>query len=81
MPIGHDHWNDSMFPPAPFNMKKFVNECRSLYGVLPQPHWVTTYYGGPVRNFEIMLQLHEFLASFLAFSKISYKMLMLLNLN
>ncbi|XP_028808144.1 lysosomal Pro-X carboxypeptidase-like [Neltuma alba] len=46
MPIGHEE-SDSMFPPAPFNMKTFVKECRSLYGVLPQPHWVTTYYGGP----------------------------------
>jgi len=47
MPIGHER-NDSMFPPAPFNMKKFVHECSRLYGVLPQPHWVTTYYGGYV---------------------------------
>ncbi|CAL0321957.1 unnamed protein product [Lupinus luteus] len=45
MPIGHDR-SDSMFQPAPFNMKEFVNKCNSLYGVLPQPHWVTTYYGG-----------------------------------
>ena len=47
MPIGHDS-KDSMFPPAPFNLNKFINECKSLYGVMPQPHWVTTYYGGQV---------------------------------
>ncbi|XP_057457115.1 uncharacterized protein LOC130748045 [Lotus japonicus] len=45
MPIGHDR-SGSMFPPAPFNMKSFVNECWSLYDVLPRPHWITTYYGG-----------------------------------
>ncbi|KAF7823313.1 lysosomal Pro-X carboxypeptidase-like [Senna tora] len=47
MPIGHER-NDSMFPAAPFNMKSFVDDCMSYYGVLPQPHWVTTYYGGHV---------------------------------
>ncbi|KAI4334307.1 hypothetical protein L6164_019017 [Bauhinia variegata] len=62
MPIGHDR-NDSMFPPAPFSMKSFVNECRTLYGVLPQPHWVTTYYGGP----DLKLILHRF-ASNIIFS-------------
>ncbi|ESW22122.1 hypothetical protein PHAVU_005G129100 [Phaseolus vulgaris] len=62
MPIGHER-NDSMFPPAPFNMKRFVHECRSLYGVLPQPHWVTTYYGGP----DLKLILHRF-ASNIIFS-------------
>ncbi|KAF7805660.1 lysosomal Pro-X carboxypeptidase-like [Senna tora] len=62
MPIGHDR-NDSMFPPSPFNMKSFVSECRTLYGVLPQPHWVTTYYGGP----DLKLILHRF-ASNIIFS-------------
>ncbi|WVZ00692.1 hypothetical protein V8G54_026761 [Vigna mungo] len=62
MPIGHER-NDSMFPPAPFNMKKFVHECSSLYGVLPQPHWVTTYYGG----YDLKLILHRF-ASNIIFS-------------
>ncbi|KAG2371461.1 serine protease [Vigna angularis] len=62
MPIGHER-NDSMFPPAPFNMKKFVHECSSLYGVLPRPHWVTTYYGG----YDLKLILHRF-ASNIIFS-------------
>ncbi|XP_028756877.1 lysosomal Pro-X carboxypeptidase-like [Neltuma alba] len=62
MPIGHDR-DDTMFPPAPFDMKSFVNECRSLYGVLPRPHWVTTYYGGP----DLKLILHRF-ASNIIFS-------------
>ncbi|XP_027343372.1 lysosomal Pro-X carboxypeptidase-like [Abrus precatorius] len=62
MPIGHER-NDSMFPPAPFNMKRFVHDCWSLYGVLPQPHWVTTYYGGP----DLKLILHRF-ASNIIFS-------------
>lgn len=55
MPIGHDS-KDSMFPPAPFNLNKFINECKSLYGVIPQPHWVTTYYGGQ----DLKLTLHRF---------------------
>ncbi|KAI9080156.1 hypothetical protein K1719_037834 [Acacia pycnantha] len=62
MPIGHDK-SDSMFPPEPFNMKSFVKECKSLYGVLPQPHWVTTYYGGP----DFKLKLRRF-ASNIIFS-------------
>ncbi|KAK4286392.1 hypothetical protein QN277_002953 [Acacia crassicarpa] len=62
MPIGHDR-DDTMFPPAPFDMESFVAECRSLYGVLPQPHWVTTYYGGP----DLKLILHRF-ASNIIFS-------------
>ncbi|KAK7839183.1 lysosomal pro-x carboxypeptidase [Quercus suber] len=55
MPIGHGS-KDSMFPPAPFNLNKFINECKSLYGVMPQPHWVTTYYGGQ----DLKLTLHRF---------------------
>ncbi|XP_062172691.1 uncharacterized protein LOC133878193 [Alnus glutinosa] len=53
MPIGHDS-NDSMFPPGPFNLNEFINECESLYGVQPRPHWVTTYYGG--RDLKLILQ-------------------------
>ncbi|OIW01984.1 hypothetical protein TanjilG_14015 [Lupinus angustifolius] len=45
MPIGIDR-EDSLFQPNPFNMKEFVNYCKNQYGVVPQPHWVTTYYGG-----------------------------------
>lgn len=46
MPIGHE--NNSMFPPAPFNLKNYIKDCKSLFGVLPQPRWITTYYGGHV---------------------------------
>ncbi|KAF2321715.1 hypothetical protein GH714_001781 [Hevea brasiliensis] len=42
--IGHDR--DSMFPAAPFNLDSYIKDCKSLFGVLPQPEWVTTYYGG-----------------------------------
>uniref|UniRef100_A0A7N2M9P5 Lysosomal Pro-X carboxypeptidase n=1 Tax=Quercus lobata TaxID=97700 RepID=A0A7N2M9P5_QUELO len=42
-------WNwQTMFPPQTFNLNEFINECKSFYGVLPQPHWVTSYYGGQV---------------------------------
>ncbi|XP_057452000.1 uncharacterized protein LOC130743788 [Lotus japonicus] len=52
-PICHDR-SGSMFQPAPFNIKRFVNESRSLYGVLSRPHWITTYYGGP--DFKLILR-------------------------
>ncbi|XP_027189501.1 uncharacterized protein [Cicer arietinum] len=44
MPIGTG--NDTMFQPDPFNLKRYVEECKKQYGVSPRPHWVTTYYGG-----------------------------------
>lgn len=46
MPIGTG--NDTMFQPDPFNLKRYVEECKKQYGVSPRPHWVTTYYGGHV---------------------------------
>ncbi|MED6155462.1 hypothetical protein PIB30_005666 [Stylosanthes scabra] len=45
MPIGVDE-DDSMFQPRRFSMKGFINSCKQQYGIIPQPHWVTTYYGG-----------------------------------
>ncbi|CAI0452726.1 unnamed protein product [Linum tenue] len=42
--IGHD--SDTMFPPEPFNINSFTKNCESRFGILPQPHWVTTFYGG-----------------------------------
>ncbi|KAJ0083416.1 hypothetical protein Patl1_30534 [Pistacia atlantica] len=62
MPIGHGH-NDTMFPPAPFDLNHFIKNCKSLFGVEPQPHWVTTYYGGR----DLKLILHRF-ASNIIFS-------------
>ncbi|OMO90296.1 ATPase assembly factor ATP10, mitochondria [Corchorus olitorius] len=62
MPIGHGN-NDTMFPPAPFNLNRFIKKCKSLFGVQPQPHWVTTYYGGH----DLKLILHRF-ASNIIFS-------------
>ncbi|TYI80501.1 hypothetical protein E1A91_D05G091700v1 [Gossypium mustelinum] len=62
MPIGHEN-NDSMFPPSPFNLTKFIRKCKSLFGVRPRPHWVTTYYGGH----DLKLILHRF-ASNIIFS-------------
>lgn len=56
MPIGHGH-NDTMFPPAPFDLNTFTNNCQSLFGVQPKPHWVTTYYGGRVCSSLYMLSL------------------------
>ncbi|KAG8483425.1 hypothetical protein CXB51_022239 [Gossypium anomalum] len=46
----------TMFQPEPFNLNNFIQECKSLYGVPPRPHWVTSYYGGH----DIKLILHRF---------------------
>ncbi|WCJ41673.1 Lysosomal Pro-X carboxypeptidase [Euphorbia peplus] len=61
MPIGHER--NTMFQFDPFDMENFTKECFKLFGVLPQPHWVTTYYGGH----DIKLILHRF-ASNIIFS-------------
>ncbi|KAL6341939.1 hypothetical protein AAG906_038184 [Vitis piasezkii] len=53
IPIGRGV-NDTMFPPAPFNLTTFSQDCTSLYGVAPRPHWYTTYYGG--HDIELILR-------------------------
>ncbi|KAA8544165.1 hypothetical protein F0562_022199 [Nyssa sinensis] len=62
MPVGHGI-NDTMFPPSPFDLNQFIEDCKNLYGILPRPHWITTYYGGH----DIKLILHRF-ASNIIFS-------------
>ncbi|XP_048140627.1 lysosomal Pro-X carboxypeptidase-like isoform X1 [Rhodamnia argentea] len=54
---------NTMFPPAPFNLNIFSNACKSVFGVPPRSHWVTTYFGGH----DIKLVLHRF-ASNIIFS-------------
>ncbi|KAK9185810.1 hypothetical protein WN943_026169 [Citrus x changshan-huyou] len=61
MPVGID--NTTMFPPDPFDLSNYINDCKKLYGVSPRPHWVTTYYGG----YDIKLILQRF-ASNIIFS-------------
>ncbi|KAK9939961.1 hypothetical protein M0R45_016640 [Rubus argutus] len=55
--------NDTMFPPYKFDLNKYIDDCKALYGVPPRPHWVTTYFGGQ----DIKLTLHKF-ASNIIFS-------------
>ncbi|KDP45057.1 hypothetical protein JCGZ_01557 [Jatropha curcas] len=45
IPMGIDS-NRTMFQHDPFVMEIFTESCKESYGVLPRPHWVTTYYGG-----------------------------------
>ncbi|XP_050210143.1 uncharacterized protein LOC126660614 [Mercurialis annua] len=45
IPIGADG-NDTIFPAAPFDMNQMNDYCFQAYGVLPRPHWITSYYGG-----------------------------------
>lgn len=40
--------NESMFPPSSYDYKEFAENCRTKYGVMPRPHWITTAYGGYV---------------------------------
>ncbi|KAI5602983.1 hypothetical protein BDE02_01G189400 [Populus trichocarpa] len=46
--------DNSMFQPNPFNLTDHIERCKSLYGVRPRPHWVTTYYGG--HDIKLILQ-------------------------
>ncbi|CAK9150485.1 unnamed protein product [Ilex paraguariensis] len=62
MPIGRGV-DDTMFPPEPFNSNSFIEDCKSMFGVVPRPHWVSTYYGGQ----DIKLVLKRF-ASNIIFS-------------
>ncbi|KAK9185822.1 hypothetical protein WN943_026181 [Citrus x changshan-huyou] len=55
--------NTTMFPPDPFDLSNYIDDCKKLYGVSPRPHWVTTYYGG----YDIKLILQRF-ASNIIFS-------------
>ncbi|KAI3683578.1 hypothetical protein L1987_84086 [Smallanthus sonchifolius] len=45
IPIGITS-NVSMFPSSPFDAKEFIDDCDKRFGVMPRPHWATTYYGG-----------------------------------
>ena len=58
IPIGIG--NDTMFEPNPFNIKRYVEGCKKIFGVSPRPHWVTTYYGGHVITLFFILILFLF---------------------
>ncbi|XP_076899353.1 uncharacterized protein LOC143553201 [Bidens hawaiensis] len=45
IPIGITS-NVSMFPSSPYDAKEHNNDCHKMFGVMPRPHWTTTYYGG-----------------------------------
>ncbi|XP_040990966.1 lysosomal Pro-X carboxypeptidase-like [Juglans microcarpa x Juglans regia] len=53
IPIGITNIN-TMFQPRPFILSNFTEGCRSIYGLPPRPHWVTTYYGG--HDIKVILQ-------------------------
>ncbi|MFQ6631552.1 hypothetical protein Gotur_009182, partial [Gossypium turneri] len=52
IPIGIE--NGTMFQPDPFNLTSFIQECKTIFGVPPRPHWVTSYYGG--HDIKLILQ-------------------------
>jgi len=39
-----------MFPPYEYNYTSFQEECLNDYGVKPRPKWITTEFGGHVRE-------------------------------
>lgn len=45
MPIGIGPKNP-MFETQPYSWTQSMAYCKSQYGVLPRPHWITTYFGG-----------------------------------
>ncbi|GKB75744.1 lysosomal Pro-X carboxypeptidase [Tanacetum coccineum] len=45
VPIGITS-NVSMFPRSPYDAQEFIEDCKTMFGVTPRPHWATTYYGG-----------------------------------
>ncbi|BAT99185.1 hypothetical protein VIGAN_10058100 [Vigna angularis var. angularis] len=51
IPIGIG--NDTMFEPNPFNLKRYVEGCKTTFGVSPRPHWITTYYAA--HNIKLVL--------------------------
>ncbi|KAK9280231.1 hypothetical protein L1049_013918 [Liquidambar formosana] len=62
IPIGISE-NVTMFQTEPYNLSSHIEDCKTMFGVLPRPHWVTTYFGGH----DIKLILHRF-ASNIIFS-------------
>ncbi|CAI9104937.1 OLC1v1003732C2 [Oldenlandia corymbosa var. corymbosa] len=55
IPIGGSD-NITIVREKPFNMKERNKQCKRHYGVVPRPHWVTTYYGG----YDIKMVLRKF---------------------
>ncbi|GFQ01024.1 lysosomal pro-x carboxypeptidase [Phtheirospermum japonicum] len=46
MPIGSGG-NGTLYERySPFKLRRFMQRCNNLNGILPRPRWVTTYYGG-----------------------------------
>lgn len=41
----------SMFPTYDFNYTSFKEECWKQYRVVPRPQWITTEFGGHVREY------------------------------
>ncbi|OWM90934.1 lysosomal Pro-X carboxypeptidase-like [Punica granatum] len=46
--------NETMFQPYEWTLRSHKNDCKSLYGVAPRPHWISTYYGG--QDIKLILQ-------------------------
>ncbi|KAG8639633.1 lysosomal Pro-X carboxypeptidase [Manihot esculenta] len=46
--------NNSMFQTYPFTVSSRIKQCKTEFGVVPRPHWITTYYGG--NDIKLILQ-------------------------
>lgn len=49
MPMSSSH-NASMFPTYDFNYSSYQEGCWEEFGVIPRPRWITTEFGGQVRQ-------------------------------
>ncbi|KAK8942808.1 hypothetical protein KSP39_PZI009569 [Platanthera zijinensis] len=45
---------EQMFEESPFNLTDYMSRCKTLFNVLPRPHWITTEYDG--RNIKEVLK-------------------------
>ncbi|KAI5447845.1 hypothetical protein KIW84_015336, partial [Lathyrus oleraceus] len=52
--VRHGIGNDTMFRPSPFDLEKYISNCKEEYDVSPRSHWISTYYGG--HNLKTILQ-------------------------
>lgn len=45
MPMGRGE-NDTIFQADPFDLDKYAEECRKVFGVTPRPYWIPIEFGG-----------------------------------
>jgi lysosomal Pro-X carboxypeptidase len=49
MPLGGNN-EESIFPANKWELEDTISYCKHEYHIVPRPHWITTEFGGQVRN-------------------------------